>query len=133
MNVREKLSLCYYCACRTVASKGALMVDIGVEYANIDKARDEILRQLDEIRNGNITDEELQSAMMSLDNALTQIGDTPSSYSGWYFERLCDGKMVTPMEQLELYKNVTKERIIEAAGTLTLDSVYLMLSKEADK
>jgi len=133
MNVREKLSLCYYCACRTVASKGALMVDIGVEHANIDKARDEILRQLDEIRNGNITDEELQSAMMSLDNALTQIGDTPSSYSGWYFERLCDGKMVTPMEQLELYKNVTKERIIEAAGTLTLDSVYLMLSKEADK
>lgn len=130
MNVREKLSLCYYCACRTVASKGALMVDSGVERGNIGKAKDEILHQLDEIRNGNITDAEYESALLSLDNALTQIGDTPSSYSSWYFERFCDGKIVTPEEQLELYKNVTKERIIEAAKSLSLDSVYLMLNKE---
>lgn len=131
MNVREKLSLCYYCACRTVASKGALMVDSGVERGNIGKAKEEILRQLDEIRNGNITDEEYESALLSLDNALTQIGDTPSSYSGWYFERFCDGKIITPGEQLEIYQNVTKERIIEAARSLSLDSVYLMLNKEA--
>lgn len=131
MNVREKLSLCYYCVCRTVASKGALMVDSGVERGNIGKAKEEILRQLDEIRNGNITDAEYESALLSLDNALTQIGDTPSSYSSWYFERFCDGRIVTPQEQLEIYKNVTKERIIEAARSLSLDSVYLMLNKEA--
>lgn len=106
------------------------MVDSGVERGNIGKAKDEILHQLDEIRNGNITDAEYESALLSLDNALTQIGDTPSSYSSWYFERFCDGKIVTPEEQLELYKNVTKERIIEAAKSLSLDSVYLMLNKE---
>lgn len=132
MNVRERLSLCYYCACRINGAKGALMVDSGVERANIEKAKDEILRQLDEIRNGNITDDELESAVLSLDNALSQIGDTPSSYSGWYFERFCDGRIRTPEEQYEDYKNVTKSRIIEAAKTLELDSVYLMLNKEAE-
>lgn len=130
MNVREKLSLCYYCACRNIPQKGALMVDIGAESSNLEKAKAEILRQLDEIRNGNITDEELESALASLENALCQIGDTPSSYSGWYFERFCDGQISTPQEQLLNYKNVTKARIIEAANSVKLDSIYLMLAKE---
>lgn len=130
MNVREKLSLCYYCACRYTYSKGSIMVDIGVERENIEKAKAEILRQLDEIKQGNITDADIESALLSLDNALTQIGDTPSSYSAWYFERFCDGEIVTPEEQYENYKKVTKERIIKAANALSLDSVYLMLDKE---
>ena len=130
MNVREKMSLCYYCACRTVFAKGALMVDSGVERDNIEKAKAEILHQLDEIRNGNITDEELESALLSLDNAHTQVGDTPSSYDSWYFERFCHGKILSPEEQMAEYRQVTKARIVEAAKSLTLDSVYLMLDKE---
>ena len=130
MNVREKMSLCYYCACRTVFAKGALMVDSGVERGNIEKARAEILHQLDEIKNGSITDEELESALLSLDNAHTQVGDTPSSYDSWYFERFCNGSIITPEEQMAEYRKVTKERIVEAAKSLTLDSVYLMLDKE---
>jgi peptidase M16 domain-containing protein len=129
VNVREKLSLCYYCACRLISSKGALMVDSGVERENIDKAKDEIIRQLDEIKNGNISDEEIQSAMLALENGLEQIGDTPSSYESWYFERFCDGEAVTPAERLNDYKNVTKERIVQAANSLKLDSIYLMLDK----
>lgn len=132
MNVREKLSLCYYCASRYAAPKGAVIVDSGVERSNLDKAREEILRQLDEIRGGNISDDELSSAMLSLENSLSGIGDTPSSYSSWYFERFCDGNIVTPREQLELYKAVTKERIVAAANSLQLDSVYIMLNKEAE-
>lgn len=133
MNVREKLSLCYYCACRTIGSKNTFMVDCGVEKSNIEKAESEILHQLDEIRNGNISDEELSSAMLSIENALAAVGDTPSSYSLWYFERFCEGSIITPEQQLEAFKSVTKERIIEAAKSLKLDSVYLMLNKEAQE
>lgn len=131
MNVREKMSLCYYCASRLVSSKKALMVDSGVEKSNIEKAEAEILRQLDEIKAGNFTDDELTNALVSIENALMTIGDTPSSYSMWYFERFCEGNIITPTQQLEEYKSVTRERIIEAAKSLKLDSVYLMLNKEA--
>jgi predicted Zn-dependent peptidase len=106
------------------------MVDSGVERENIEKAKAEILHQLDEIRNGNITDEEIESALLSLDNAHTQVGDTPSSYDSWYFERFCNGKILAPEELMKEYRLVTKERIVEAANSLTLDSVYLMLDKE---
>ena len=133
MNVREKMSLCYYCACRTVASKGALMVDIGAERSNMEKAKAEILHQLDEIKNGSISDEELESAITSIENALCQVGDTPSSYAGWYFERFCDGAIRTPQEQLLDYKSVTKARIVQAANSIKLDSIYLMLNKEVQE
>ena len=133
MNVREKMSLCYYCASRTVFSKGALMVDCGVEQVNIEKAEAEILHQLDEIKNGNFSDEELSAALLSIDNSIAAIGDTPSSYSAWYFERFCEGKIASPRELWEEYQAVTRERIIKAAKSLTLDTVYLMLNKEAQK
>lgn len=130
MNVREKLSLCYYCASRVLFAKGSLSVDCGVERDNIEKAEKEILHQLDEIRSGNFSDEELNSALMSIDNTLTAVGDTPSSYSAWYFERFCENNIVTPEQQFEAYKAVTRERIISAARSLSLDTVYLMLNKE---
>ena len=130
VNVREKLSLCYYCTCRYISSKNTLTVDSGVEKVNIEAAEQEILHQLDEIKNGNITDAELGSALLSLDNALAAIGDTPSSYSSWYFERFCDGMNVDPQQQAARYREVTRERVIEAAQSLTLDSRYYMLCRE---
>lgn len=130
MNVREKLSLCYYCASRTNGYKRSVSVDVGVERNNIEKAKSEILRQLDEIRNGNITDEEISSANLSMDNAFSSIGDTPSSYSGWYFDCLCDGEIVTPQEKFRKYASVTKEDIINSAKALSLDSIYIMYDKE---
>ena len=130
-NVREKLSLCYYCSCSVSMTKGTLIIDSGVERSNIEKAKAEILAQLDEVCRGEITDEEINSALLYTDNALCQIGDTMSSYSGWYFERLCDGEVLTPQEIFSRYSNVTRERLTEAAKSLKLDSVYLMLDKEA--
>lgn len=130
LNVREKLSLCYYCASRSLAAKGAFIVDSGVERDKIDTARNEIFAQLDEIKNGNITDEEIESSLLVLNNAVLQIGDTPSSYISWFFECFCDGRILTPQEHYQEFCSVTKERITEAARSLQLDTVYLMLNKE---
>ena len=130
INVREKLSLCYYCATRTNSYKYSISVDVGVERANIEKAKAEILHQLDEIRNGNITDEEISNARLSMDNAFSSIGDTPASYSSWYFDCLCNGEIITPQEKFQKYAEVTKEDIIDSAKALRLDSVYIMYDKE---
>lgn len=132
-NVRERLSLCYYCACRYNKAKNVIMVDCGVEKNNIGKASEEILRQLDEIRHGNITDAEIQSALLALENSCISVGDTPYSYVSWYFERFCCGDAKTPAEFFETLKGVTKDRLIKAAASLKLDSTYHMLNKETAK
>lgn len=132
MNVREKLSLCYYCACRMSEYKNSVTVDCGVEKDNIEKATAEIMAQLEEMRNGNISDEELQSAVLALENSYTSVGDTVGSYISWYFDCFCKNEYITPAEQLEKLFAVTKERIIEAAKNLKFDSAYHMLNKETE-
>ena len=133
MNVREKLSLCYYCSSRIINAKGTIMVDVGVERKNIEKAKEEIIHQLDEIRKGNITDEEIESALKSIDNNLSAVGDSPSSYSAWYFECFCNGEIITPQEKIEKYKAVVKEDIVRVANSLNLDSIYIMYDKESQE
>lgn len=132
-NVREKLSLCYYCACDFDGAKNTVAIDCGVEKANIDKARDEIFRQIDEVKNGNISDYEIRSALLAIENAYSGIGDTPAQYASWYFSGLCRGEILTPQEYIQKFREVTKERIIEAAKSFSLDSSYYMLNREADK
>jgi predicted Zn-dependent peptidase len=133
LNVREKLSLCYYCTSTSVSAKGTFFVDSGIERSDIDKAKEEILAQLEEIKKGNITDEEIESSLLALDNAVLQIGDTASSYISWFFDCFSDGKFITPEEHFNEFKSVTKERIIQAANSLKLDTVYLMLDKEVQE
>ena len=133
LNVREKLSLCYYCTSRSVSIKGSFFVDCGVERENIEKAKNEILAQLEEIKNGNISDMEIQGSLMALDNAILQVGDTPASYIGWYADCFFDNDYYTPEEHFKRYCDVTKERMIEAAKSLKLDSIYLMLNKEVQE
>lgn len=132
MNVREKLSLCYYCASRMNEYKNSFMVDCGVKKENIEKTEEEILRQLDEIRRGNITDDEIRSVFLALENSYTSFGDTPFSYVSWYFDCYCKGNYITPQEYLERLFTVTKERIVKAAESVRLDSTYRMLNREAE-
>lgn len=131
-NVREKLSLCYYCASNYIESKYTLMVDSGVEKENIEKAKTEILHQLDEVKAGNFTDEEIENARMSALNSVKGIGDTPSSYVSWHFTGLSRGKFNTIEEEAEVYKNVTREEIIKAANSVKLDTIYIMEQEDSE-
>lgn len=129
-NVREKLSLCYYCASHMALTKGTLLIDSGVERVNIEKAKTEIVKQIDEIRNGNVSDEEIESAVLAAQNSLEQVGDTMYSYASWFFDRYCDDDFITSSEMLEIYRGITKERIVNAARSLVHDCTYIMLDRE---
>lgn len=130
LNVREKLSLCYYCAARYDRMGGIMMVDCGVENANIQPAREEILRQLDAIRNGDFDDEELENTRLQLKNSLRAVSDYPDTLEEWYLSRIIMGDITSPLQEMELLENVTREQVIEAAKLVQLDAVYLLTSKE---
>ncbi|MGN0613823.1 MAG: EF-P 5-aminopentanol modification-associated protein YfmF [Porcipelethomonas sp.] len=126
LNVREKLSLCYYCAAAYNSLKGTVFADCGVEEENIQKAEQEILNQLEEIKKGNFSDEDINDSLLSIANSLKGIGDTPSSYIGWYYSCFVHGEVITPEQSLERYRAVTREQIITAAKSIKLDTVYVM-------
>lgn len=129
-NVREKMSLCYYCAANYAEYKQTLFVDCGIETENIGKTKQAIQEQLDALCRGDITDEEMQSVLMAVHNSLCSIGDTPSSYITWYLSQLSHGTNLTPQEEESMYKKVTKEEIVTAAKSMQLDTIYTMECKE---
>jgi predicted Zn-dependent peptidase len=126
MNVREKMSLCYYCASRVIAGKDALLVDSGVELANAKRAQDAILAQLEAVCRGDFSDELLENAKHSIINAVRSVGDTPSSCVSWLFDAFCTQDSTDPEEIVARYESMTKQDMMEMAQILRLDTVYLM-------
>lgn len=125
-NVREKLSLCYYCSSSYSETKQTLIVDCGVLRANIQTAKAEIIKQLEAVANGDFSDELLDDTRMSAYNSIKTLGDTPSSYVRWYFTDLIRGISRNIDDALAAYKAVTREQIMAAAASLKLDTVYIL-------
>lgn len=126
VNVREKQSLCYYCASQYNRFKKTLIVDCGIEEDNIEKTEKEIIKQLEDIKNGDFSNEDISNSVLSVINSLKGVGDTSSSYINWYFGCLANGELLEPSESVERIKAVTRERVIEAAKSFELDTVYVM-------
>lgn len=129
-NVREKLSLCYYCASGYNEFKGTMIVDCGIEEANIEKTENEIMNQLKAMQEGDFTDEELENGLLSLENALRGVGDTTNSLVNWYFSHFIKNDIVDPQTEIKRYRSVTRQQIAEAAKSFELDTVYVMRGEE---
>lgn len=128
-NVREKQSLCYYCAARYDKLKGIMTIDSGVEGNNINKAEKAILKEVEDMKNGKITDFEMDSTKLAVVNSFRATNDTVSGIESWYANQLFEGDFKS-IEQVSAEINeVTKEQIIKAAQRLTLDTVYVLKNK----
>lgn len=126
-NVREKMSLCYYCSARGVRSKGIIFVESGVEKDNIEAAEKAILDQLQRVKNGDFTEKELQSSKLALSDAFRSVAADQSGLAGWYDARIISGCDISPEEVAEAVLTVTAEDVIAAANRYTLDTVFALI------
>ena len=132
MNVREKMSLCYYCWSSVSRTKGSLVVASGVENENLETAKNEIIAQLEAMKKGDFTDEDIEYARMYRRNHLKTFNDGISSMEAWYFTGIYNDDIKTPEEAVEEDNKVTREEIIEAAGSVKLDTVYILTSDDKE-
>ena len=132
LNVREKLSLCYYCGSSENGQKGYMTVNSGIEFANEKKAADEILFQLDEIKKGNISESERRDARLALLDAIGRVGDSSGNILNWYFSGVMNGKLISPEEKRALIESVTAKDIVKKAQDIRLDTYYFLCGKEGN-
>ena len=126
MNVREKLSLCYSVGSGYYSTKGILTVSAGIDFDKELKTREEILRQLDACRKGDITDEELGAARAALLSSLRGTHDSPGAIEGYYATGVLSGLAMTPEDYMQGLEAVTKEQVVAAANTLKLHTTYFL-------
>ena len=133
LNVREKLSLCYYCSAAYDNFKGAIYINSGIEAENREKAQTEILAQLESLQNGELTDEELENTRKLLKNAYDGISDSIVRSENFFLTRLIFSLDTTPDEELSALLSVSREDIINAARKVSLDTIYFMAPREEEK
>ena len=131
VKVREELSLCYYAGTSIEKFKGVMFVSSGVESANFETAKKEILRQLEQCREGNISAYEFDSAKRLILSELKTAADSPGRLDDFYVGNAAagiDGTVETLAEQVAA---VTVEDVVAAAQRVTLDSIYFLKGAEA--
>lgn len=129
-NVREKMSLCYYCSASSVRYKGLLTVDSGVEFENAQKAQDEILNQLEIIKKGDFSDFEFESSIKSICDSLNTYYDSQNSLDLWYALKINNQNLYSPEDIARKIKEITREDVIYAAKGVKLHTIYKLLPKE---
>lgn len=132
VNVREKRSLCYYCAASYASMTGMLCIDSGVEHQNAQAAKQAILEELDALKNGPITAKELEDTKRSLKNQLGAVNDTLQGMENWYFGEIMRGSLFTPQQVVEQVDAVTEEDVREVMRLFTLSVSYTLTKGEDD-
>ncbi len=126
VNVREKMSLCYYCRSIVNQRNGIMFVASGIEFENEEIAKNAIIQQLNEIKEGNITEEEFESAKKSIRNGYLQVYDSAESMENWAFFRAICHSSSTPMDECNKIDTATIDEIKAVAQKMTLDTVYFL-------
>ncbi len=126
LNVREKMSLCYYCASSYNPHTGNLTVSAGIEPKKRKIAEKAILDQMEALRRGEITEAELHAARISLENSYRQIYDNPFELQAFYGIRSLLGITDSIETSRQKLCAVTVDEVITLAKQTVCDTVFFI-------
>ena len=125
-NVREKLSLCYSIGSGYYGTKGIVMVNAGIDFDKETLTRQEVLRQLQLCRDGEVTAQELEAAKQALLSSLRATHDSPGAIESFYATAALSGLRYSHEAYMEAVEAVGREDVAACAGLLTLHSTYFL-------
>lgn len=130
MNVREKLSLCYFASSMLEKLKGVMLVSSGIEFDKYEQAKNEILAQLEACRRGELEDWELTGAVRSIVSALQTTLDSQGRLEDYWLGQAVAGLTEDPEELAARVEKVTREDVVSMANRVELDTIYFLKGKE---
>lgn len=128
-NVREKASLAYSAGSNYVRQKGNIFIRLGIETSNYDKAKEIIIKQLEDMRNGEFSEEDLNNAKTTIISTIDFIPDEQDTQISYYFGQEFTGKIVSIDEYKQKIQNITKDQVVELAKNIQLHTAYFLKGK----
>lgn len=128
-NVREKASLAYTTRSTYLKHKGVLFVTAGIELDKYEKALELIKIQVDDMRSGNFTDEDIKDAKVFLKNLFNSIKDDQITLVELSIGNFILGLDATIDEMVTSFEKVTREDIVEVANKVRLVTNYYLCAE----
>ena len=125
-NVREKNSLAYTASSSYIRTKNIILVHCGIDIDKYKKALETIKEQLEDMKKGNFTDEDVEDSKKLIISSIKSISaeqDTEITYD--YGQELSSEHM-TIKEYEEKIQNTTREQIIEIANKININTIYFL-------
>lgn len=132
-NVREKMSLCYYAYSRLDKYNSLMLIGSGIEFKNFDKTKTAIMAELENVRSGNFTDEELAIAKEYIISSYRSYEDSPGILVDYYMGQVFSPSLPSLGEACQKVAEVERTGILKAFENVTLDTVYFLNGKEGQK
>ena len=125
-NVREKASLAYTVSSNYVRFKSNIFINAGIEFENYDKTIKIIKEQLESLKNGEFTDEELENEKKSILSGISLITENQDSELIYYFGQ----EIVNSNSSIEEYKkeiqNTSRENVLNIASKIKINTIYFL-------
>lgn len=130
-NVREKASLAYSAGSSYIRRKNVILIQTGIEIENYDKALKIVEEQLEDMKNGKISDGEFNSAKQLIVSSIELIEESKEDMITFYFDQNLFEEHLNVTEYKEMIKKVTKDDVIKVAQKVKEDTIYFLTNDSA--
>ena len=125
-NVREKESLAYTCGTNYIKRKNLILVRAGIEIENYEKAVKLIKKEIEDMRIGNFTDEDLENAKNLIFSTIYNIEEEQDTEISYYLGQELMNLNYTVEEYKEKIEKVTREEVIDLANNVQYNTRYFL-------
>lgn len=125
-NIREKEHLAYVASSMYIRHKNNIFMNCGIEIDNYEKTVELAKKQLEDMKKGDFTEEEIENAKKGIIASIKGIEDEQDTILTYYFGQELTENKVTLEEYKEIIEKVTKDKILEIAKNIEVDTIYFL-------
>ena len=125
-NVREKAHLAYVASSSYLKHKNNIFINCGIEIGNYEKALELIRKQIEDMKNGDFTDEDVENAKKGILAAINTIDDEQDTTISYYFGQELSDTQISIEDYKERIQKVQKQDIIEIAKKVKINTIYFL-------
>lgn len=129
-NVREKAGLAYSARSTYVRQKNNIFIRAGIEIENFDKALKIIKEQLEDMKNGNFSEEDIENAKKYMVAGIKTVQDEQDSEITYYMGQEMSGKMISFEDYINKINWVSRADIEKIANNINLNTIYFLKNNE---
>ena len=127
--VREKASLAYTAGSSYIRYKSNIFIRCGIEIKNYEPTMEIIRKQLEDMKNGIFTEEDIENAKKGITSSIKSIDDEQDTEITYFFGQELKNIKTSLEQYINKINEVKKEDIIKIAKSITVNTVYFLNNK----
>lgn len=125
-NVREKAHLAYVASSSYIRQKSNIFINCGIEISNYEKALEIVKKQIDDMKRGDFTEEDIENAKKGIISTIDLIDDEQDTGITYYFGQELSNNKISPEEYKEIVQKVQKDDIVKIANSVSINTIYFL-------